>query len=138
MSKYVVYKHTDPNGDCYIGITSQNPEVRWKNGMGYIDNKNFLSGICYYGWINFKHEILFKDLSLEEAEKIETNLIQKLKPKYNQNDTGQMRKIAIKNSLGEEFESISAAARVYKCHRETINKAVKENKQWKGISWYVC
>lgn len=30
---YVVYKHTAPNGKCYIGVTRQNPpEKRWKNG----------------------------------------------------------------------------------------------------------
>lgn len=33
--KYVVYKHTCPNGKVYIGITSQKPEHRWKKGKTF-------------------------------------------------------------------------------------------------------
>lgn len=32
---YCVYKHVLPNNKIYIGITKQNPLLRWKNGHGY-------------------------------------------------------------------------------------------------------
>lgn len=73
---YVVYKHTAPNGKCYIGITGQNPpEKRWANGRGYVLNKCFDNEIMLYGWDNFKHEILFGDLTKTEAQQKEIELI---------------------------------------------------------------
>lgn len=75
MSKYCVYKHTSPNGKVYIGITSQNPIRRWKNGFGYKTQTCFYNAIKKYGWDNIKHEILFSDLSKEEAELKEIDLI---------------------------------------------------------------
>lgn len=74
MSKYCVYKHTSPSGKVYIGITSQNPIRRWKNGLGY-KNQVFFNAIQKYGWENIKHEILFSGLSKEEAELKEIELI---------------------------------------------------------------
>ena len=70
---YVVYKHTCPNGKVYIGITSNyshrccpsnyKHNIRWQNAI----NK--------YGWDNIKHEILFRNLTKEEACKKEIELI---------------------------------------------------------------
>lgn len=34
-SCYSVYVHTTPNGKRYVGMTSQEPFVRWRNGLGY-------------------------------------------------------------------------------------------------------
>lgn len=75
--RYVVYKHTSPNGKCYIGITRQNPpEKRWGyNGNGYCDNEYFSRAISKYSWENIKHEILFTNLTKEEAEQKEIELI---------------------------------------------------------------
>ena len=72
---YIVYKHTCPNGKIYIGITSQHPNSRWRNGDGYISNDHFYRAIKKYGWENIKHEILFKGLTKEESEKKEIELI---------------------------------------------------------------
>lgn len=73
---YSVYKHTSPNGKCYIGITQQIPQKRWKNnGRGYTNNKHFWRAIQKYGWDNFKHEILYTGLTKEEAEQKEIELI---------------------------------------------------------------
>lgn len=74
--KYCVYCHTNKiNGKKYIGITSQKPEHRWRNGEGYKNNEYFYHSIQKYGWHNFSHEILYTDLSKIEAENLEIKLI---------------------------------------------------------------
>lgn len=75
--------HTSPNNKKYIGITSQKPKRRWrKNGEGYKDHLYFWRAIQKYGWDNFKHDILYVDLTKEEAEQKEVELI----AYYNSND----------------------------------------------------
>lgn len=71
---WTVYKHTFPNGKIYIGITSQKPYIRWKYGKGYTTTimKN---AIEKYGWGNIRHEILFENLTKEQAEQKEIELI---------------------------------------------------------------
>lgn len=80
---YKVYKHTLPkeisnkdNDKVYIGITCQRVENRWrKDGEGYKQCVYFYSAIQKYGWDNFIHEVLFDNLSKEEAEQKEVELI---------------------------------------------------------------
>jgi len=80
---YIVYKHTNLiNKKVYIGITSHPPEHRWRNGKGYSHNPHFDASIIKYGWENFSHEILCENLSKEEAELKEIELIRK----YNSNN----------------------------------------------------
>ena len=71
---YCVYKHTFPNEKVYIGITSINPLKRWKNGEGYRTQLVYRP-IQKYGWDNIKHEILFENLTKEEACQKEIELI---------------------------------------------------------------
>jgi len=75
--RYVVYKHTSPSGKSYIGQTS-NYKKRCSNHKN-IKNKNvcrlFFRAIAKYGWDSFKHEILFSDLTLEEANSLEEVMI---------------------------------------------------------------
>lgn len=72
---YSVYKHTTPSGKVYIGVTSRSPDVRWRNGRGYVDNEYFSRAIQKYGWENIDHEILYVGLTKEEAEQKEIKLI---------------------------------------------------------------
>lgn len=65
---YTVYRHIAPNGKMYVGITSQKPKKRWKNGRGYRSNQYFSNAINKYGWDNIKHEILLGGLTKEQAE----------------------------------------------------------------------
>lgn len=75
---YCVYKHINKlNGKIYIGITSQQPEKRWKNGRGYEGNEHFYNAIQKYGWDDgFIHEIIASGLTKESACAIEIELIQ--------------------------------------------------------------
>ena len=84
--KYIVYMHTVPNGRKYIGITHQQPERRWRGGMHYNYNKRFFSVIVKYGWDNITHEILYENLTKEEAEQKEKELIEE--HKTNQEEYG--------------------------------------------------
>lgn len=73
--KYCVYKHIVPNGKVYIGITRRKPEKRWgSKGINY-RNQVFYRAIKKYGWDNIFHEILYNNLTKEEAEQKEIELI---------------------------------------------------------------
>lgn len=77
---YIVYKHTNKvNKKVYIGITKygDNPNQRWKNGMGYVENKKFFPDIVKFGWDNFTHEILARNLDANEAIILERKYIAK-------------------------------------------------------------
>lgn len=73
--KYKVYEHICPNGKIYIGITQQEPRKRWKNGEGYKTQQLFYKAIKKYQWNNIEHIILFDNLTKEEAEQKEIELI---------------------------------------------------------------
>lgn len=76
MSNYCVYIHKNKiNGKRYVGITSQNPERRWRSGNGYCLNEHFYRAICKYGWDNFTHEILASELTKQDACNLEKELI---------------------------------------------------------------
>ena len=73
---YTVYQHKNKIiGKVYIGITSQKPEQRWRNGEGYKSSPHFYSAIQKYGWDNFEHNILFVELTKEQACLKEQELI---------------------------------------------------------------
>lgn len=83
--KFFVYVHTNKiNNKKYVGITSkERPELRWgKNGYGYA-NSVFYNAIVKYGWDNFDHDVLYSNLSLQEASEIEAKLIKDLKTQDN-------------------------------------------------------
>ena len=72
---YYIYKHTFPNNKVYIGITSKKPEYRWgKEGKEYwYSNRKMFYAIKKYGWNNIIHDILFNNLTKEEAHKKKLN-----------------------------------------------------------------
>lgn len=74
IRNYKVYVHINKiNGKRYYGITSQKyASSRWAGGKGYRDNKHFTSAINKYGWKEgFEHEVLFDNLTEEEAKLLE-------------------------------------------------------------------
>lgn len=84
MNNYCIYIHINKiNQKVYIGQTCQKPEYRWNNGEGYKGSPRFYSAIQSYGWDNFEHIVLYTQLSLKQANAIETKLIQQ----YNSTDS---------------------------------------------------
>lgn len=75
MNNYIIYKHLFPNGKVYIGLTSLKASNRFSNGKGYKHNQYMQNAINKYNWENVKHFILFENLTKEEAEQKEIELI---------------------------------------------------------------
>ena len=102
--KFYVYALTNNlDGKKYIGLTSQKPEKRWNNGNGYRDTTHIGRAINKYGWENFSHEIIYKNITCEEAQKYEIELIEKydtLNPQkgYNMQPGGNLSNLGIKMS----------------------------------------
>ena len=110
MNTYIVYKHTNKiNGKNYIGITKygENPNKRWQNGRGYKDNDDFFSDIILYGWNNFTHEILEKNLSEVDALLLEKKYIllyNSIENGYTKGLYGHLSKDSIKKQLQTKQE----------------------------------
>lgn len=74
--KWSVYAHINNiNGKMYVGITSQKPSRRFCGGHGYRNCRAFFSAIKKYGWDNFEHLFLLRNISLKEASHVEKHLI---------------------------------------------------------------
>ena len=74
MAQWVVYAHTlKSDGRKYIGQTND-IHARWKPSA-YKTCVKFYNAIQEYGWENFTHEILYDNLTLEEANQLEEQLI---------------------------------------------------------------
>lgn len=60
----------------YVGITGNGVKRRW--GSGYRHSVKMNRAINKYGWDGFDHRVLVDNLTKEEAEEIEKNLIHDL------------------------------------------------------------
>ena len=75
MGNYKVYVHISLICKKFIGITSTELNKRWKNGKGYKDSPLFYNAILKYGWDNFKHKVLYENLTEKQAKQKEKDLI---------------------------------------------------------------
>ena len=79
-NNWYVYIHTTPSGMVYVGISHfEDPNIRWKNGLGYKHNPHFNNAIQKYGWNNITHEIIEKNLDFETAKQKEIDCISEYK-----------------------------------------------------------
>lgn len=151
---YIVYQHKNKiNNKVYIGITCQIPEARWgSQGQKYKSSPYFYSAIQKYGWDNFEHNILYKNLTREEACAKEQELIAYFKSSdrefgYNSTSGGEIftmndetkQKISFalmgnKNGLGhscseEKKKKISEAQKgrvLTEEHKQKLSEAAKK------------
>lgn len=127
---YFVYKHLNRiNNKCYIGITcSSKPELRWKNGLGY-KSQVFYRAIEKYGWDNFDHIILHKNLTKEQAicqERFWVKLYKSENISYNITDGGEgSRGIIMPESTKEALKKANTG-RI--CSEETKKKISNSEK----------
>ena len=79
-NKFKLYLHISPSWKYYVGITSlKTVEERWgSEGHGY-NSQYFKRAIDKYGWNNFIHIIICKNLSKEDACELEKLFIEQLK-----------------------------------------------------------
>lgn len=92
MNNWIVYKHISPSGKVYIGITGNTPAQRWIRGKGYGRQSIFYNAIQKYGWDNIEHKVLVSNLTKEQAEDVEIQLISYYKSigiSYNVTDGGE-------------------------------------------------
>ena len=118
MRKYWVYIHTTPDGMVYVGYSGRKYyKSRW-NAKSYYNN-SLQPYIDKYGWENISHEIVAKDLTKEEALRLEGELIKKYKELN--------ICINIKNSGDFTEQKISEKKRKYKEeHKEELKKMSEE------------
>lgn len=116
---YTVYQHKNKiNGKIYIGITKQEPEQRWRHGEGYKSSPHFYAAIQKYGWDNFEHNILFENLTKEEACQKEQELI----AKYNSMD----REFGYNSTSGGDIFTMNEET------KQKISQALMGNKNGLG------
>ena len=121
MRTFYVYVHTNKaNGKKYIGITSQIPSHRWRNGKGYKHCIKFYHAILYYGWDGFYHEVLFEGLIEAEAHAKEIELIKEFRTtekEYGYNITLGGSGTLYYETEEERLEAIRAAGRKHAAKR---------------------
>lgn len=76
---YKVYVHLFPNGKRYVGLTRTKTWERWCGGHGYKVQPLMWNAIQKYGWNNIEHFIVKDNITKEEAEALEIELIKKYK-----------------------------------------------------------
>lgn len=128
--KYIVYRHTSPNGKVYIGITCTSAKIRWGvSGKRYNKNILFYRAINKYGWDKFKHEILLENQTKSCAIYAEKYLIRWYKShniSYNITDGGEgslgfSHKLSAESK--EKLRQINLGHKFSKESREKMSKS---------------
>lgn len=131
IKTFCVYMHTNKiNDKKYIGITCRNPKLRWQNGKGYINNEYFYRAILKYGWDNFEHDILYRNLTKEQACLLEVELIKQYHtqyPKYGYNITAGGDFPKIEESIKDEWGEKNSNRTLDKMRNRKLSEESKRN-----------
>ena len=77
---YVLYEHKNKiNGKRYIGVTNNTTKRWYGQGKHYDGCPAFWAALQKYGWDNFSHTVLVRNLSRDEASDLEALYIAKYK-----------------------------------------------------------
>lgn len=142
---FIVYQHIFPNGKMYFGITSQKPNRRWRNGEGYNHNIMMYRAIQKYGWNNITHNVLYENLTKEQAEQKEIELISLYKSNCNQYGYNICSGGSVNIPTEETKKKIGLASKGRipdEITRQKISKAVKhrvvkeESKLYGERNWF--
>lgn len=129
VRSWCVYKHTlKETGQVYIGQTN-NIKNRWKPSA-YKNCIKFYNAIQKYGWDNFEHEILANELTLEEANELETKFIieyDSINNGFNLN-TGGDNKLASQETK-EKMSKTRKGVPKSEQHKQAISEALIGYKQ---------
>lgn len=129
MGNYTVYEHIFPNGKRYIGITSQVPEKRWRNGSGYkTDQPVVYNAIQKYGWDNVAHNILYTELKFEDAIRVEKELILKYKTNCHIANMGYNMTNGGEGSVGRKMNNLTKE-KIANAHRGRTGSLCSNSKQ---------
>ena len=72
MTTGIIYMHTFPDGQRYIGQTTQSACKRFRNGNGYRGCTDIEKAIDQYSWDNVQTDILYYDIPSDELYRYET------------------------------------------------------------------
>lgn len=129
-----VYCHISPSGKRYVGITSQAPQDRWRNGKGYKNSTVFSNAIAKYGWDSFEHIILYEKVSREFAISKEIELISKWQTTnkkfgYNQDLGGTIHSEETKRKIGAAH---SGSKNYWHSHKHTKEYCMEMSRKLRG------
>lgn len=124
-NNYCVYIHTNKvNGKMYVGQTF-NIKERWRcSGKNYFASVKFFNAIKKYGWDAFNHAVIKDNLSREEADALEKELIKKydtIKNGYNLKEGGSRGELSLE-SLKKMGEGVHKAFTEHPEIKEKIRK----------------
>lgn len=146
---HLIYKHTCPNGKCYIGQTKLKVNNRWRNG-DYKHCVAFYNSIQKYGWENITHEILEDNIETqEEADEKEIYYIKKfnsLIPNgynivtggHNTISESVLKPVTYFDNMGniiKQYKSVAEAADDMKVDSGSISHALASNGTSAGYFW---
>lgn len=140
MNNYTVYMHRNKiNGKLYIGQTCQIPEKRWDNGKGYETSTRFFNAILKYGWDNFEHIIIKQNLSQNEANELEIQLIKQYQTqdeKYGYNITSGGNNYSHSEETKKKIGQSNSIALKGKKHSSEQNIKMSQKFSGKGNPFY--